>query len=130
MFQKRKALQKGASSTSEADSDEEPSEEAEEGEDGDGLSASEKVRNAFLEKKKSQENMLLKTAKSLAKAGVPVLTVRSELCEGTLLAAVKCFLKKFFNYRRSLLMSPQCIPLPKARNLSFAVSSFWVFAVV
>ncbi|KAL8424730.1 hypothetical protein Efla_001319 [Eimeria flavescens] len=97
--------------------EEAPSEEEEggNGEEGEDLCAApELAREAFLRKKMREDAALLRSAKSFAKAGVPVLTIHSELCDGTLFAALKHFLDRFMNYRRSLLLSPQCIPLPKA----------------
>lgn len=87
-----------------------------EAEGAETRSTADKARDAFLKEKSALEAIILQSAKSFAMAGVPVLTIRSELCEGTLLAAVRHFLDRFLNYRRSLLLGPQCIPLPKARH--------------
>ncbi|KAL8443208.1 hypothetical protein Emag_006036 [Eimeria magna] len=82
-------------------------------ESDDPHAACERARDEFVKSKSVQDAILLRSAKSFAAAGVPVLTVRSELCEGTLMAAIKHFLDRFMNYRKSLLLSPQCIPLSK-----------------
>lgn len=76
--------------------------------------ASKRALESFLRKKAEQEALILQSAKSFAKAGVPVLTLRSELCDDTFLSAARCFLDRFMSYRRSLLLRPQCIPIPKA----------------
>lgn len=121
-LQKRKARRKAPlDSSAEGDSESGAGDEDEDGA-GDGdeePSASEKARQAFLKCKLAQDVALLDCAKSFAMAGVPVLTVRSELCEGTLLDAVRSFLDRFLSYRRSLLLSPQCIPLTKASHTGF-----------
>ncbi|OEH78090.1 apical membrane related protein [Cyclospora cayetanensis] len=78
------------------------------------LSSLTKARKAFLEEKAARDAVLLQSAKSFAMARVPILTVRSELCEGTLFAAVTHFLERFMNHRKSLILSSQCIPLPKS----------------
>ena len=132
-LQERKARRKSPlDSSAEGDSESGTGGVEEEGE-GDGeaeLSASEKARQEFLKNKLARDAALLDCAKSFAMARVPVLTVRSELCEGTLLATIRSFLKRFLNYRKSLLLSPQCISLPKASHTGFicvacSVSPYW-----
>ncbi|KAL8451768.1 hypothetical protein Emed_001784 [Eimeria media] len=96
-----------------ADEEREKASDGSDEESDDPRAACERARDEFVKSKSVQDAVLLRSAKSFAAAGVPVLVVRSELCEGTLMAAVKHFLDRFMNYRRSLLLSPQCISLPK-----------------
>ncbi|KAL8438640.1 hypothetical protein ACSSS7_000073 [Eimeria intestinalis] len=124
---RQKESQRRHSRKGRAHGDEDEGEEAVDGSDeesDDPRTASEKARDEFIKRKSEQDAVLLRSAKSFAAAGVPVLTVRSELCEGTFMAAIKHFLDRFMNYRRSLLLSPQCIPLPKVRIRGMHLSNY------